>query len=206
MQAFAIPVAPPQAEPVTFSAILAAIRDADQQSARTNNLLGVISETFSQFLGTVRLEDKAARVSADQIDTLIDVAQEAAQSVVKTFIHHLVDLNIDDLQAASSVGRHVELARRSDWIAAVDAFKRADAVPPGELDPEHPGDEAAAALQALIGTRAPDLRAFHEKLSILQSVGLDLPLHGASDALLVDVEALVRREQRNAQFAQSVEC
>jgi hypothetical protein len=36
--------------------------------------------------------------------------------------------------------------------------------------------------------------------------GFDLPLQGASDALLDDVEALVRREQRNDKFAHPVEC
>ncbi|WP_103728908.1 hypothetical protein [Novosphingobium sp. HII-3] len=84
------------------------------------------------------------------------------------------------------------LRARDAWRKAVKAWRDADAVDL-KLLPEDKQDAALTAtweaLNALVGTRAPDLAAFAEKMRIIQETET-VVANGYYDDLLSDVEAL----------------
>ena len=113
-------------------------------------------------------------------------------------------------EPVTSIGRHVDIRRRSEFIDRLGAFRAANAVPM----PEHADDETfnsiadpvVAALGALIRTRAPDLRALHEKLTVIREEdAFNNHGYGAIDALFADIEYLARRYEIDAHSADQAE-
>lgn len=99
----------------------------------------------------------------------------------------------EEPQTTTALREAVRLLRARDaWRKAVKAWRDADAVDL-KLLPEDEQDDAITgvgeALTVLVGTRAPDLAAFAEKMRIIQETETVLA-SGYYDDLLADVEAL----------------
>src|SRR5690606_11864763 len=94
--------------------------------------------------------------------------------------------------AISPVGRHVDIQRQSAWVEAVQAYKAAEAVSvDGDTD-DSVIDAAWTAFSAMFNTRAPSLRALHEKMALI-SQAEGWPTKGVINAVFADVEHLARR-------------
>jgi len=108
---------------------------------------------------------------------------------IDVLIRALHDKKLADRR--TSVGKHTAIMRRSAWIAAVEAYKAAEAVPVDENTDDVIFDAAAKAYQAMVATPAPDLRAFHEKMTLIEQGG-GWHTDGTIPALFTDIEAFVR--------------
>lgn len=99
----------------------------------------------------------------------------------------------EEPQATTALREAIRLLRARDaWRKAVKDWRDAEAVDL-KLLPEDKQDAALTAtweaLNALVGTRAPDLAAFAEKMRIIQETET-VVANGYYDDLLADVEAL----------------
>ena len=122
-----------------------------------------------------------------EAERVIAVATEAAY---QSSLHF--NVNFVHAPSMTSVGRHVDIQRRSAWIEAVDAYRAAEAVPVDSDTPDTVFTAAADAFTAMVKTRAPDLRSLHEKMTIIAATD-GWSATGVIHELFNDVEALARR-------------
>jgi hypothetical protein len=148
--------------------------------------------------------DEAHRLDSHCLKTAVDEISSVL-SIVRRDISAMNDvLNLDAASiaekygdraapAASAVGRHLETMRRQAWVASVEAWRAANALPVTDQTDEDVGTACAETLRAMLSTPAPDLQAFHEKLTYVRQLDVWLD-SGTVDALFADIERLAGAE------------
>jgi len=180
-----------------------ALEDASCMIERLRTLLKSNGADFDDaFLDPGAALSEYCRMRAASISMIYTIAEEKLAEIDSLICEINEKLLVEP---ATSVGRHVAIAKRCLWSEAVNAYKAAEAVPPtGEADDAKTCDAAAGAFMRMVKTRSPDLRALHEKMCLCKS-GSAFHTDGVIDALFDDVEHLVRRYERDAVPATSVE-
>lgn len=155
---------------------------------------------WEDLLSHLMLTNGEAVALGDRIDGLFALARRnAAAAIVQG--DSLIDRLPEVSQPSTSVGRHVDIQRRRAFRAAVDAYDdaEADQFDPAVNDDAALGHAAAAAFQAMVATRAPDLRSLHEKLTIVGKADA-WTADNVTSAIFADVEALARRYECDGQL------
>lgn len=165
----------------------AALDDATCSAERLRILLADAVWEFGEEL----ISHDSKRLNA--LFCIFRVVEEKAEEMERLLLAINEAMLAERREAVTSVGKHTDIMRRRHWIAAVEAYRAADAVPVTDDTDEAVGKACAAAFQAMVETPAPDLRAFHEKMTLIQSHNA-WSLHGATDALFADVERFARAE------------
>lgn len=167
--------------------------EALEQTLSRIERLGVLLTFSNSEMVDFVVSDKSAPKYAHDVWVLYVLAAEKLDEI-KDVVGEVIEVLCKERGASrTSVGKHTDIMRRRHWIAAVEAYRAADALPVTDDTDEAVGNACAAAFQAMVETPAPDLRAFHEKLTLIQSHNA-WSLHGATDALFADVERFARAE------------
>jgi hypothetical protein len=193
---------------------------ADQQAAISAPVARLLDDAGSKLLqydstlaGIDRvivheMMDEAHRLNSHCIQTAVDEISSVL-SIVRRDIAATYDLlNLDAAGIAekygdrspapvASVAKHVDIANRREWDAALAEYRNAEAL--SGAASRSPGSDSDAlagrerqALQKLAHTRAPDLQAL-----LIKVVALDLGeawhTDGVINDVMIDIEALANR-------------
>jgi hypothetical protein len=135
----------------------------------------IASDAKSHPINTAFLQLRIVEEKLEEIDRLVQAIIELAPP------------------KQTSVAKHVDIVRRSEWIQAVQSYRAAEDAPIDADTPDAVFDAAGKAFIRMMETPAPDLRALHEKLTLVNDA-CSWTSNGVTDALFRDVERLVRAD------------